>query len=365
MSNGPGTDIGRRAAGRRGPFATTARAAEIGLLGCLIALAATGALSRQAAPVRGAYRIVDSIPAPDALWDLAAINSGRHRLYVGRVGGVLALDLKMRSASPAFVPSVFVHGVLPLGDSGRAVATNGLANTAMIFDEATGRVLSTIPTGKDPDAMVVEPRSGLVVTTNKQGADLTLIDPVAGVAVGSIPLGGEPDFPAVDGRGLLYVNINSKNEIAVVDVAARKILRRMALPGCEGPTGLAYDAADRLLLTVCDNGAVLFLAADTGRVLKSFQVGAGPDAALFDPARHRAFVPSGADGQLTIFSVYGRNRITVSQRLATQVGARLAALDSVTGRLYLPTAQIIPPKAPGQMKSLVPGTFRILVVAPN
>jgi hypothetical protein len=63
--------------------------------------------------------------------------------------------------------------------------------------------------------------------------------------------------------------------------------------------------------------------------------------------------------------VRSRERITIRQRLATQVGVRLGALDPLTGRLYLPAAQIIPPKAPGQMKSLVPNTFRILVVAPD
>jgi hypothetical protein len=337
----------------------------LALLGCLLSVTAASASPQDHSRAPGTYRIIDSIPAPAALWDLASINPQRHRLYVGRLGGVLAMDLRTHAVSPAFVPSVFVHGALPIGDSGRAVATNGQAATAMIFDETTGRVLSTIPTGKDPDAIVVEPRSGLVVITDEEGADLTLIDPAAGVAVGSIPLGGAPDFPAADGRGLVYVNINSNNEIAVVDVAARAILRRIALPGCKGPTGLAYDAADRMLLTVCENGAVLFLDAETGRVLQSFQVGAGPDAALFDAARRRAFVPSGADGVLTIFSVRGRKQITIRQRLVTQVGVRLGALDPFTGRLYLPAAQIIPPKAPGQMKSLVPNTFRILVVAPD
>jgi DNA-binding beta-propeller fold protein YncE len=341
------------------------RGAALALLGCLLSTTAASASSGDQSRTPGTYRIVDSIPAPNALWDLASINPQRHRLYVGRVGGVLAVDLRTRVVSPAFVPSGMVHGALPLGDSGRAVATNGLAATAVIFDETTGRVLSTVPTGEDPDAIVVEPRSGLVVITDEKGADLTLIDPLAGVAVGSIPLGGAPDFPAVDGRGLVYVNINSKNEIAVVDVAKRAILRRLALPGCEGPTGLAYDAADRLLLTVCENGAVLFLDAEAGRVLQSFHVGAAPDAVLFDAARRRAFVPSGADGVLTIFSVRGRKRITIRQRLLTQVGVRLGALDPLTGRLYLPAAQIIPPKAPGQMKSLVPNTFRILVVAPD
>src|SRR5258708_6328379 len=85
---------------------------------------ATTASAPPPAPPRtqGAYRIVDSIAAPDALWDLASINPQRHRLYVGRLGGVLAVDLQTRAVLPAFVPSPFVHGALPLGNSGRALS---------------------------------------------------------------------------------------------------------------------------------------------------------------------------------------------------------------------------------------------------
>jgi hypothetical protein len=45
--------------------------------------------------------------------------------------------------------------------------------------------------------------------------------------------------------------------------------------------------------------------------------------------------------------------------------ARLGALDTKTGRLYLPTAQAKPVPDPGERRTLIPGTFAILVLAPN
>jgi hypothetical protein len=51
--------------------------------------------------------------------------------------------------------------------------------------------------------------------------------------------------------------------------------------------------------------------------------------------------------------------------VATQVLARLGALDPKTGRLYLPTAQAKPIPDPGERRTLIPGTFAILVLAPN
>jgi hypothetical protein len=43
----------------------------------------------------------------------------------------------------------------------------------------------------------------------------------------------------------------------------------------------------------------------------------------------------------------------------------LGALDPKTGRLYLPTAQAKPVPDPGERRTLIPGTFAILVLAPN
>jgi hypothetical protein len=45
--------------------------------------------------------------------------------------------------------------------------------------------------------------------------------------------------------------------------------------------------------------------------------------------------------------------------------ARLGALDPKTGRLYLPTAQAKPVPDPGQRRTLIPGSFAVMVLAPN
>ncbi|HLQ14033.1 MAG TPA: hypothetical protein VK130_12430 [Steroidobacteraceae bacterium] len=49
------------------------------------------------------------------------------------------------------------------------------------------------------------------------------------------------------------------------------------------------------------------------------------------------------------------------QTLKTAPSARLGALDAITGRLYLPTAKLGPPKPPQPWPTVVPGTFAFLV----
>jgi DNA-binding beta-propeller fold protein YncE len=238
-----------------------------------------------------------------------------------------------------------------IGDTGTAAATNGLDYSVSIFDEHTGHVLASIATGKEPDGVLFEPKTALLFITNEGSQDATLIDPVALRSVATIPLGGKPEYPAANGEGLIYVNIQSKSEIAVIDVVTRKIVRSIALPGCASPTGLAYDQGDSLLLTVCLNGIALFVDAQSGDIRHSFKIGTKADAAIFDSRRHRAFVSSGGDGALNIFAVRGLKDIALEQTLRTSRGARTLALDPRTGRLYLPSG--------------TRSSFTILVVAPT
>jgi DNA-binding beta-propeller fold protein YncE len=316
-----------------------------------------------AASTTPTYEIKNRISAPAALWDYASVDAQARRLYVGRVGGVMAVDLESLQVIPVLVASRLVHAALPLGDLGLVASTNGLANSVSIFEGKTGNLVATIPTGRDPDALALDPRSGLLVAANGESNDLTLINIDKRAPVGSIALGGKPEFLAADGQGLVYSNIEDRNEVAVIDIAARKVLRRIKLSGCEGPTGLAYDVRDALLISVCRNGVVKFINTKTDKDAATFSVGKDPDAAIFDAARSVAFVPSAADGMLTVFAVHSAVDITVRQKLHTKVGTRTGALDATTGTLYLPAGEVKPPSEPGAWPSVAPGTFLVLVIA--
>jgi hypothetical protein len=107
--------------------------------------------------------------------------------------------------------------------------------------------------------------------------------------------------------------------------------------------------------------------AKTGREVASVPIGPGPDCVIFDPARRLAFLPTGGDGVMTIIPIRGAKATDIgpATTVPTQVLSRLGALDPKTGRLYLPTAEAKPIPDPGQRRTLIPGTFAILVLAPN
>jgi hypothetical protein len=319
--------------------------------------AATGS-----SPHPAPFAIVKRIAGPDGNWDYAMADSARRRLYVARDYGVMAIDLDSWIVTDKLLPGSMVHGIAAVGSTGRFVSTNGKTNTATLFEGSSGKVLAEIPTGKDPDAVVFEPKTGLIAAINHEGGDATLIDPNLRTAVGTIRIGGELEFATTDGEGHVYVNVADTHRIAVIDVAARKVTRSISLPGCKNPSGLAYDAEDRWLISVCFNGIAIFIDPNGRRSIAQVRTGKFPDAVMWDSTRRRAYVPSFADGNLTVIAVRNSNDIKVVQTLTTQPGTRTGAVDLTTGTIYLPTSKLTPPAKEGEYPVPVPGTFEILVV---
>ncbi len=355
--------------------------------GLLVAIAAASIAGAVAAPVPdgthpdGRYSIVDRIAGPDGMWDYAAVDAGARRLYLSQTSHISMLNLADgHTWTQVGLPAAMWHGVVALEAKGVFLGANGQSHAVTVFDADNHALLREIPTstgprsdlsGKmaafavlaDPDALVVEPKSGLVVAVNGGSGEISLIDIEANAVVGTVPVGGKLEFAVADGGGLLYVNVQTAHEIAVVDVAMRKVVRRIGLRGCVEPKGLAYDPSTGLLIAGCDNGVAKFVIAKSGREVASRKIGDGADAVIVDERRHRAFVPSAADGMLRVFDIRDADQIRLVQTLATERGVRLGAVDPTTGRLYLPAARLGPPIAPYPWPSAVPGTFHLLVVA--
>ncbi len=240
------------------------------------------------------------------------------------------------------------------------LSTNGNSNTATLFQAASGSVIAEISTGQKPDAAVFEPSTGLVFVMNAKGGDVTLVDPHQAKAVGEIPIGGALEFAVADGTGHVFVNIEDQGAIAVLDAASRQVTARYPLKDCEAPSGLAIDIEDKVLVSACANGIAKLVSASDGAEIATLQIGKRPDAVIWDVARKLFFIPSGGDGLLTVIARRGPAAFTVVDRVTTRLGARTGALDPATGRIYLPTATLIP-AATGR-PTPAPGTFVVLVV---
>jgi DNA-binding beta-propeller fold protein YncE len=301
------------------------------------------------------YRLASHIPIPgDAGWDYVAIDSASHRGFIAHGDRVDVLDLATRKLAGS-MPATGAHGTALAPELKRGFYSNGRANSVSVFDYDTLKpVAEWKTTGENPDAILYDAHSKRLFTFNGRGKNATVFNATTGDVVATIDLGGKPEFAVSDGKGNVYVNIEDTSELAEIDAATAKVTARWPLKPCEEPSGLAIDRAHGTLFSVCDNKTMVISHIGARQVVDHITIGSGVDGVAYDPDKFLAFSSNGADGTMTIVNV---KVWKVVQTLATAKGARTIGIDPATHHLYLPFAK-------RAEKTIEPGTFEVLEVAP-
>jgi DNA-binding beta-propeller fold protein YncE len=300
----------------------------------------------------------------DGGWDYATLHSGD--LYVTRVTHTMVIDVSTGKVVADIGGQKKSHGVALVPDVRRGFISDGGSGSVLIFDMKTHAVLGKVPAADDADGIIYDRASNRVLVmcgdAHKLIAIAPDVNPNGGKPVATIDLGGSPEFAVADEQGKVYVNIADKDEVAVVDTKAMKVIARWpTAPGMK-PTGMSMDRATRRLFIGCRNKKLVVMNADDGKIVADFPIGAYVDATAFRGGL--AFASCG-DGTLTTIREVSPDKFEVAQVLKTQLGARTMAVDPTGVMIYLPTADLTFPAGtnPAHPRPVpVPGTFTILVV---
>jgi hypothetical protein len=169
--------------------------------------------------------------------------------------------------------------------------------------------------------------------------------------------------------GRIFVNIEDKNEIAVIDSTANKLVAHYPSGAGTEPAGLGIEIPYQRVFAVCGNKKMEILDVESGKTISEVAIGAKPDSADFDGSLGLAFISNG-DGTLTVVKEDSPSHLAALQHLATKKGARTMAYDPVLHQAYLVTAEYgaASPATIGQATRrppVVSGSFQLLVAAPK
>jgi DNA-binding beta-propeller fold protein YncE len=298
-------------------------------------------------------------------WDYLTVDSQTHRLYVPRGTHTMVIDSESGKTVADIPGQKIAHGVAVVPEAGRGfISDGGGAGAIVIFDLKSNAVLGSIAAQPDADGIIFDPATGLVLTVSgDKGVLMTLkpdIDPKSGKIDATINLGGAPEFLASDGAGKVYINLMDKNEVAVIDIKAKKVVARWPVAPGGAPVGMSIDTKTRRLFIGCRKPQKLIvMSADNGKVLADLPIGEGVDATKFDDGQ--AFA-SCRDGSLAIAAETSPGKFEIVQTVKTPEGARTMGVDPTAHKIYLPTAEFAAAK-PGGRPAAKPGTFMIVVVA--
>lgn len=323
------------------------------LVGCLAA-----SVGLQAADPN--YHVVNEIQiGGEGGWDYIIVDSDAHRVYVSHATRIVVADTETGKIVGEIPDTPGVHGFAIASDLGRGFTSNGRGNSSTIVDLKTLKPLGTVMTGANPDSIRYLQKRKEVWTFNHTGGSITAFDPMSGKVIATIDVGGELEEAVEDpAANRVYVNVEDKGTIAVVDTVKHAVVATWPITGCEGPTGLAFDAQNHLLLSACD-GKMAVTDSRSGKAVTSFPIADRVDGNGFDPDTRLAFASSGT-GVLTIAHEDAPDKFTVVQTAKTQPTGRTMWLDPATHRVFVPVAMTTP--GPNGRAGIVADTMKVLVL---
>jgi YVTN family beta-propeller protein len=345
----------------------------VGQCALLLSAAATSQAAETSPIPPPDYTVSKSFPLGGVSgWDYLALEASGARLFVSRadhVDVVVTVSGKLTATIPN---TAGVHGMAFAPALKRGFTSNGRSNSVSVFELDTLRVIQEVPvSGQKPDAILFEPRQNHIITANGESSNLSVLDAGTLQVTATVPLPGPPEFMATDGAGTVYVNIETEpGKLAVVDAKSLSVKAVWPLPGCANPTGLALDAMNHRLFSVCENQVMAVTDSATGKQVARVVIGRGPDAAAFDPDLGMVFSSNGQDGTLTVIHEDAADQYRVLATVTTQVSARTMVLDPATHKIYLAAAKLgnTPPptdEQPHPRPPVMPDTFLILVAQPK
>jgi YVTN family beta-propeller protein len=340
------------------------------LLVCVATIALlTSALIVQAADPQ--YRLLTEIKiGGGGRWDYLTVDPDNRRLYVMHSGDNLinVVDIDKNTVVGQITDTPGVHGFVAVPALGKGFSSNGSESKVSIVDLKTLKTLSKVDTGMNPDAILYEPKNKEIYTFNGSSKDATVISAADGKVVATIPLGGKPETGVADpAAGRVYVNNEDTAEVKVIDVSTHMVVATWKLAPGTAPTGMAFDAKDKVLVVGCSNSMMVLMSSTDGKIVATVPAGAGIDATAFDPGTGLAFASAGGGANVTV-AKNDAGKWAAIQTLETARGARTMAVDTKTHNIYLaavdyPAAQpgAAPAPARGRGPAAVPDSFKVMV----
>ena len=315
-------------------------------------LALTGA-SPAGAAAPAEYAVVRHIPVGAAPgWDFAAFDDSTGRVFLTLGDHLSAID-PAGKLPPARIDGLVgsTHGVAFDVKRNQGYVSSGKTNSIVTFNLKTLEVIRKTPSGgNNPDAVLYLASTDRVYSFNGRGRNIAVIHPDTGAVEQVLPVDGKPEVMAADGN-TLYLNLEDKAQVAVIDLPKLAMRKHLDLPGCEEPTGLAFDAAHQRVFSVCANGVLVVTDPASGKQVAKVVVGKGPDGVAYDAKRGLLFSTGGEAGTVSIVQQDDGDHYHLAQTLATAPKGRTNAYDAATGTLYIPV--------PGKPE------YDLLVVAPK
>ena len=319
----------------------------------------------------GGYHLIktvkfDKAPGEVEYFDYINVDAAARRVYLCEGTRFIVVDADKGTIIGEVGGLKRGHGVALVPEVNRGFISDGNAAEIVMFDLQSLKPVGKIKGEEDADYIMYEPTTKHVFAFNGTAHSISVIDPKEGKVVGRIPLDGVPEQAVADGKGMIYDTVASTNEVVAIDAKAMKVVSHWPVAPSGQPTTMAMDRAHRRLFVGGRGPKVMVMMdADSGKVLGGWPIGDRVDTGIFDP-KSGMIAQATREGTLHIFHEDSPDKVSVTEAVQTQFGAKTMGFDPKTHNLYLTTSDFGPAPAPTAQQPnpqpvATPGTFRLLI----
>lgn len=221
--------------------------------------------------------------------------------------------------------------------AGYVFATDRSRKTLDVVDPQQKRIVAQVPLSAGPDYVrwVEAAREVWVTEPGRDRIEVFHLERELGspprlTPVGAIAVPDGPESLVFDAAGKrAYTNTFGDTTMAV-DVSSRAVVARWKNQ-CRGARGIALDPARGAVFVGCDEGKVVALDAQDGRVLGEARTGGGVDSIGYSATLAHVYAPGGDSATLTIVGMGERGELKVLGTAPTARGAHCVAPDEDGG----------------------------------
>jgi serine/threonine protein kinase, bacterial len=230
-------------------------------------------------------------------------------------------------SSPASTVFASVSATIPVGKHPEGVAVDPTAhaaytanysdNTVSVIDTTGHSVIATIPVGRGPLGVAVDPTSHTTLTANNRDDTVSVIDTTKRVVTATVKVGTNPWGVAIDPTThTAYAANNWDNTVSVIDTTNQTVTATVQVG--KHPEGVAVDPTTHTAyITNNGDGTVSVIdTADRTITTTTINVGNGPLGVAVDPTTHTAFTTNYSDGTVSVIDT-ARRSVTATIRAGT------------------------------------------------
>ncbi len=223
------------------------------------------------------------------------------------------------SATPT-VTSSRITATIPVGKHPEGVAVDPTTHTAYtanfsdstvsVIDTSSRTVTATIPVGRGPEGVAVDPTTHTACTANNRDDTVSVIDTAGRAATASITVDSQPWGVAIDpSTHTAYAANMWDYNVSVIDLTDNTVIATITVG--KNPYGVAIDPSTHTAYTTNGDNTVSAIDTTSRTVSATIKVGNAPRGVAVDTNTHTAYVANEGDGTLSVINL-DRNTVTAT-----------------------------------------------------